>query len=146
MLPAVKPGIDGPRAGPDQRQGNGKHHQYGAIPDMGRGREGDPRFGARGHNSGHGRPQTGDEEDTGEASNNLRRRKLTTLRRDRAVHQSTADQQSLNQKSGARRTARERGEQPLHMYPNFSLRESQQFRNIRKYERPTPLWGASRGR
>jgi len=125
MLPAVKPGIDGPRAGPDQRQGNGKHRQYGAIPDMGRGREGDPRFGAPGHNSGERRPETGNEQDARHRSNDLRRRYRATGRCGHAAEQNSADQQSLDQEPGAWRTLRERGEQPLHMYPNFSLREWQ---------------------
>jgi len=142
MLPAEKPGVNGPRAGSDQRQGHGEHRQYGAIPEMGTQREGNPRFGASGDNSGDGRPQTGNEKDAGEGSDHLRRRSRPTGCRDRAVQQSSADQHPLNQKSGARRTSCERGKQPLHMYPNFSLRESQQFRNIRKYERPTPLWWA----
>ena len=56
MLPAVKPGIDGPRAGSDQRQRHAKHRQCGGNTRMGRRREGDPRLGARSHNSGDGRP------------------------------------------------------------------------------------------
>ena len=127
MLPAVKPGVNGPRAGPDQRQRYGPHRQYRAIPDMGRRREGDPRFGAPGDNSGYGRPKTGDEQQAGQRSDHLRRPNSATGCRDRAVQQSSADQQALNQKPGAWRTLRERGEQPLHMYPVFSLREWQRF-------------------
>jgi len=131
MLPAEKPGVNGPRAGSDQRQGQGEHCQYGAIPDMCTQREGDPRFGARGDNSGDRRPQTGNEKEAGEGSDHLRRRSRPTRCRDRAVQQSSADQHPLNQKSGAWRTLRERGEQPLHMYPDSRLRDSQRFRNIR---------------
>jgi len=127
MLPAVKPGVNGPRAGPDQRQGYGEHRQYGAIPNMGRRREGHPRFGAPGQYSGDGRPKAGDEEDAGQRSDYLRRLNAVTGFRDRAVDQRSANQQALNQNSGARRTARERGEQPLHMYPDFSLRKWQRF-------------------
>jgi len=127
MLPAEKVGVNGPRAGSDQRQGHGEHRQYGAIPNMGSQREGDPRFSAPGNNSGDGRPQTGNEQDTGQRSDQLGNRKCATRCRDRAVHQSSADQQSLDQQPGAWRTLRERGEEPLHMYPVFSLRERQRF-------------------
>ena len=125
MLPAEKPGVNGPRAGSDQRQGHGEHRQYGAIPEMGTQREGNPRFGAPGDNSGDGRPQTGNEKDTGQSSDQLRRCSRPTGSRKAAVQQSSADQQSLDQESGAWRTLRERGEEPLHMYPDFSLREWQ---------------------
>ena len=101
MLPAEKPGVNGPRAGSDQRHGYGPHGQYRAIPDMGGRGEGDPHFGAPGYNSGQGRPQTGDEQQAGEASDHLRRPKRVTGRRHRAVQQSTADQQSLDQQPGA---------------------------------------------
>ena len=56
-------------------------------------------------------------------SDHLRRPKSVTGCRHRAVQQSTADQQALDQQPGAWRTLRERGEKPLHMYPVFSLRE-----------------------
>ena len=114
MLPAIKPGVDGPRAGPEQRQGYGEHRQYGAIPDMGRQRKGNPRFSAAGDNPGERRPQTGDEKDAGQSSDHLRRCSRPTGSRKAAVQQSSADQQSLDQKPGAWRTLRERGEEPLH--------------------------------
>jgi len=62
MLPAVKPGIDGPRSGPDECQDHTKHRQYGGQNRMSRRRDGNPRFGARGENSGDRRPQTGNEQ------------------------------------------------------------------------------------
>jgi hypothetical protein len=127
MLPAVKPGVNGPRAGSDQRQGYGPDGQYRAIPDMGGRREGDPHFSAPGDNSGQRRPKTGDEQQAGEASDHLRHLKSVTGRCHRAVQQSTANQQSLDQQPGAWRTLRERGEQPLHMYPVFSLRDGQRI-------------------
>jgi hypothetical protein len=108
---------------------------------MARVREGDPRFGARRHNSGDRRPQTGDEQDAGERSDHLRRRNRAIGCRDRAVQQSSADQQSLNQKPRARRAVRERGEKPLHLYPIFSLRKSQRLGKITKGKRPIPLLG-----
>jgi len=91
MLPAEKPGVNGPRAGTDQRQGDGEHRQYGAIPNMGPQREGDPRFGAPGDDAGDGRPQAGNEQDAGQRSDHLGRRKCATRCRDCAVHQSSAD-------------------------------------------------------
>ena len=127
MLPAEKPGVNGPRAGSDQRQGHGPHGQDRAVPDMAGRRQSDPHFSAPGDNSGYGRPKAGDEEDAGQRSDYLRRLNAVTGFRDRAVDQSTANQHSLNQKPGAWRTLRERGEQPLHMYPVFSLRKSQRF-------------------
>ena len=123
MLPAVKPGVNGPCAGSDQRQSYGPNGQYRAIPDMGGRRQGDPHFSAAGDNSGQGRPKTNDEQQAGEGSDHLRRPKTFTGRRHCAVQQSTADQQSLDQQPGAWRPLREGGEQPLHMFPVFSLRE-----------------------
>jgi len=131
MLPAEKPSVNGPGARSDQRQGHGEHRPYGASPDMGPQREGDPRFGAPGNNSGDGRPQTGNEQDAGQRSDHFRGHSRPTGCRDCAVHQSTADQQSLDQKPGAWRTFRKRGEQPLHMDPDFRLRDSKQFRNTK---------------
>ena len=127
MLSAVKPGINGPLAGADQRQRHAQHRKCGGKSRMRRRREGDPGLGAPGDNSGDGRPQTGDEKYTGQSSDHLRRCSRPTGTRKAAVKQSSADQQSLNQKPGAWRTLRERGEQPLHMYPDFSLRESQRL-------------------
>jgi len=127
VLPAVEPGVNRPCTGSNQHQGHGEHRQHGAIPHMGTQREGNPRFGAPGDNSGDGRPQTGNEKDAGQSSDQLRRCSRATGSRKAAVQQSSADQQSLNQKPGAWRTLRERGEQPLHMYPDFSLRESQRL-------------------
>jgi hypothetical protein len=54
-------------------------------------------------------------------------RKRATRCRDRAVHQGSADERSLDQKPYAWRTRRERGEQPLHMYPVFRLQERNVF-------------------
>jgi hypothetical protein len=65
----------------------------------------------------------GDEKDAGQYPDHLRRRNRATGCRCRAVEQNSADQQPLNQKPGARRAAREGGEQPLHKNPVFSLKE-----------------------
>ena len=121
MLPAVKPGIDGPLAGPDQRQRHAKHRQCGGNTHMGRRREGDPRLGTRHHNTGDGRPQTGDEQEACRGPNHSRRHNRATGGRGDAVDQSRADQQSLNQKPGARPAVRERGEKPLHKESRFQL-------------------------
>ena len=123
MLSAVKPGIDGPLSGPDQRQRNGKHRQYGGNTRMGRQREGDPRFGARRHNSGNRRPQTRDEQEAGQRSDQLRRRNRAAACRGHAVQQGRPNQQPLNQKAGARPPVRERGEKPLHKISRFQLTE-----------------------
>ena len=96
MLPAVKPGIDGPRTGADQRQSYAKHRQCDGNTRMGRRRQGDPRLGARRHNTGDGRPQTRDEQEAGERSNHLRRRDRATGCSGHAVLQSSADQQPLH--------------------------------------------------
>jgi len=97
MLPAVKPGIDGPLSGPDQRQRHAQHRQCGGNTRMGRRREGDPRLGARRHNSGDRRPQTPNEQEAGQRSDHLRRRNRATGCRDHAVLQSSADEQPLHQ-------------------------------------------------
>ena len=121
MLSAVEPGIDGPLAGPDQRQRHAKHRQCGGNTRVGRRRERDPRFGTRRHHSGDGRPQAGDEKEASQRSDHLRRRNRATGCRGHAVHQSSADQQPLHQKPGARPAVRERGEQPLHKVSHFQL-------------------------
>lgn len=127
MFPAVKPCIDGPLAGSDQRQRYAKHRQYGGNTRMDQRREGDPRLGSRRHNSSDGRPQTGDEQQAGERTDHLRRRNCAAACRGHAVQQSTADQQPLHQKPGARPAVCEVGEKPLHMYPVSSLRKLQRF-------------------
>jgi len=125
MLSAVEPGIDRPLSGPDQRQRHAQHRQCGGNTRMGRRREGDPRLGARRHNSGDRRPQTPNEQEAGQRSDHLRCRNRAAACRGHAVQRGGADQQPLNQKPGARPAIREVGEKPLHLYPNFSLRESQ---------------------
>lgn len=125
MLPAVKPGIDGPLAGPDQRQRHSQHPQRGGMTHMGRRRERDPRLGARRHSSGERRPQTGDQEEACQRSDHVRRRNRITGSRDDAVQQSGAGQQPLNQEPGASPAVREVREQSLHRYPVFSLRNWQ---------------------
>ncbi|HZW94753.1 MAG TPA: hypothetical protein VFF64_17530 [Candidatus Eremiobacteraceae bacterium] len=127
MLPAVKPGIDGPLAGPDQRQRHAKHRQCDGNARMARRGERNPRLGARRHNSADGRPQAGNEQEPGQRSDHLRRRNRATGCRGHAVQQSRADQQPLHQKPGTRPAVREVGEKPLHIYPVFSLRKSQRF-------------------
>ena len=128
MLPAVKPGIDGPLAGPDQRQ---RHGPAPPIPRQFQTWAGDEKAT---HASAH--PATTPA--TGVHKPAMSRRPASAPITcgaatvppgvdDRAVQQSGADQQSLNQQPGARRTVRERGEQPLHMYPVFSLRKWQRF-------------------
>lgn len=97
MLPAVKPGIDGPLAGPDQRQRHAKHRQCDGNTRMGSRREGGPRFGASHQNSGDGRPQTRDEQEAGQRSDYLRRRNRAGACRGHAVLHSSADQQPLHQ-------------------------------------------------
>jgi len=127
MLSAVKPGIDGPLSGPDQRQRHAQHRQCGGNTRMGRRREGDPRLGTRRHNSGDRRPQTRDEQEAGQRSDHLRRRNRAAACRGHAVQRGGANQQPLNQKPGARPAVREVGEKPLHMYPVFSLGQSLRF-------------------
>ena len=128
MLPAVKPGIDGPLAGPDQRQRQAQRRQCHGNTSMGRRREGDPRLGAR-------RPQ-------------FRRRGVQKPAISRMpasapitcgaatvppgvetaqYSRAAPTTQSLNQEPSARRTVCERGEQSLHRYPVFSLRNWQRF-------------------
>ena len=97
MLSAVKPGIDGPLAGPDQRQRYAQHRQCGGSTRMGGRREGDPRLGARRHNSGDGRPQTGDEQEAGQRADHLRRRNRAAGCRNRAVLKGSAHEQPLHQ-------------------------------------------------
>ena len=108
MLPAVEPGIDGPLAGPNQRQSDAKHCQGNGQNPVSRSRRGDPGLGASRSNSREGRPQTSDEKETGQRSDHLRHRKRRTGRRGDTEQQSSADQQPLNQKPGARPAARER--------------------------------------
>ena len=122
MLPAVESSINGPLAGPDQRQSYTEHRQSDGSARVGRGPKRDPCLRARRNHAGDGRPQTGNQQDTGERSDQLRWRNRGLGRCDQAIDQSSAGQQSLEQKPSARRTVREHGEQPLHMYPVFSLR------------------------
>jgi hypothetical protein len=119
MLSAVKPGIDGPLSGPDQRQHHAEHRQCNGNNSMGRQGKGRPRH----HNSRDGNPQADNEQQAGQRSNDLRRRNSATRCGGDAVQQSSADQQPLNQKPGARPAACERGEEPLHKNPVLQLRE-----------------------
>ena len=150
MLPAVKPGIDGPLSGPDQRQRHAKHRQCGGNTRMGRRREGDPSLGARRHNAGAGRPQTGNEQKAGQRSNHLRCRNRRWVSRPRSIPEQRRPATAAL-KAGARPTVRERGEQPLHNTPTFIAnpnidRGSSDF-DIRHaftsgltYSLPTPGW------
>jgi len=109
MLPAVKPRIDGPLAGPDQGQCNAKHGQSGGNTRMGRRRgKCHPRLGARRNNPSNGRPQADDEKQASQSSDYLRRRSRATGRGAGTVQKSGARQQALNQQSGARPAACER--------------------------------------
>ena len=128
MLPAVKPGVNGPRAGPDQRQG------HGPAPPISR----NSRHGPATRRRSTPRRTPATTPATGVHKPAISRRPASAPITcgaatvppgvdDRAVQQSSADQQSLDQEPGAWRTVRERGEQPLHMYPVFSLREWQRF-------------------
>jgi len=105
MLPAVKPASDGPPAVPDQRQRHAKHRQYRGRTGISRRRDGGPRFGAPGHNSGEQHPQTGNEQQAGERADHLRARQTyQSVSRSRCIpeHRRPAIAEATNRRPADR--------------------------------------------
>ena len=107
MLPAVKPRIEGPLARSDQGDCQAKHPQHRGNGRMGRDGKGDPDLRARRQHSGKGCPQTGDQQEARQTSDYLWRSNRAAACRDYTVQKSSADQQPLEQKPGARRAVGE---------------------------------------
>jgi hypothetical protein len=124
--------------GPIQGQRQPQHRQCGRDSRIGRHRKGDPRLGARRHNSDRWR-QIRYDQDAAHRPDSLRCRNCAGMRR--AAQQGGADQHLLHQKPGARPGIREVREKPLHVYLLSAYGVRFRFERLQSVNGLLNFWG-----